>query len=275
MNNEILDQTGDAYAPQPGNFSVPGSFKRAFELFKKQWLALLGSMILFIILIALSQWIFGLIDYVGWIIYTVFSACLYAGFFILFKETAKGNELSFSNFFSGFNFIKDIALYQLVYLVLSIIAAIPLFIGLFSSFASASPAILEWFNEGMKPEEAGMIFNGVSISPLFYLMFALSFVLFLVLGISYTLTTPLIVLNKKGFWKAMELSRKAVWSRFFTFVALIVLLVLFNILGMILLIVGVLFTSCISIGVFYAAYESLFAGLNRNNEAESDALGDV
>lgn len=275
MNNEILDQTGDAYAPQPGNFSVSGSFKRAFELFKKQWLVLLGSMILFLILVSLAQFVSGFIDYAGWILYTVFSACLYAGFFFLFRQTAQGKELSFSEFFSGFNFIKDIALYQLVYLVLSIIAAIPLLIGVFASFSSAAPAILEWFNDGMNPDEAGMIFNGVSISPLFYLMFALSFVLFLVLGISYTLTTPLIVLNKKGFWEAMELSRKAVWSRFFTFVALIILLTLFNILGLIMVAVGVLFTSCISIGVFYAAYESLFAGLNRNNEAESDALGDV
>ena len=267
MNNEILDQQGEAHSGAR-NLSVSNSFKRGYELFKKQWLVLVGALILFSILTVLVQWLAGYIDVVGSIIYTLFSACLYAGFFILYHQIAKGKEPSFSHFFGGFKFIKDITLYQLVYLVFILVASIPVFLGVAVAFAPAASDLVNWFGEGINPQELTGVLQGVSFSPVFVIFFAVSFVLYLVVGMSYLLTTPLIVLNKKSFWEAMELSRKAVWSRFFTFFALLIVLVLFNILGLIVLIVGVVFTGAISVGVFYAAYESLFSHLKTEESPE-------
>ncbi len=258
MNENILDNEG-VFAQGDREFSVKNCFVRGFQLFKKEWLIVLGSLIVFSLISLLANWLFDYIDFVGALLYTVFSACLYAGFFLILHQIAKGKSPEFTHLFGGFKprLIARFALYQLVYYILAGVASIPLIIGLFAT-TGAAPGIIKWFEEGMNPENVGAILGPNEFSGAFFVLMGLSLVLFIVLGLSYLLTTPLIILKNKGFWEAMELSRRAVWSKFFPFLGLVVLLFLLNILGVMALILGIFITISISLGVLYAAYESFF-----------------
>jgi len=60
------------------------------------------------------------------------------------------------------------------------------------------------------------------------------------LGVAYSFTTALIVDRKFDFWEAMETSRKVISKRWFSFFGFVLVLVLINIVGALLLGVGLL-----------------------------------
>jgi hypothetical protein len=86
------------------------------------------------------------------------------------------------------------------------------------------------------------------------------------LAVAYLFAQPLVVDKNAGFWQAMEISRKLVTKKWFSFLALVISLVLMNIAGALLLGIGLLVTLPLSVCIVSAAYEDI-VGLNAVAEA--------
>ena len=91
----------------------------------------------------------------------------------------------------------------------------------------------------------------------FLIVVGLSFLLIpgLILGALYQLSLPLVLDRGLNFWQAMETSRKIVLNNFASFSMLYLLTAVINLLGLLLLGVGLLITIPWSIGIQIAAYE--------------------
>lgn len=81
------------------------------------------------------------------------------------------------------------------------------------------------------------------------------------LAVSYLFAQLFVVDKNLNFWSAMETSRKVITKKWFSFFGLILLLALLNILGAIILGIGLLVTIPLSACVIAAAYEDV-VGLN-------------
>jgi hypothetical protein len=97
------------------------------------------------------------------------------------------------------------------------------------------------------------------------LLIALGFVLLILPGIylavSYMLSLPLLLDKNLDFWPAMETSRKVVGKKWFSFFGFSIVLGLINVLGAVLLGIGLLFTVPWTFCSLTAAYEDI-VGLN-------------
>ncbi len=123
-----------------------------------------------------------------------------------------------------------------------------------------------------RPYGFGDFFNGFKkFLPVFLTAFVsgiligLGFVLLLLPGIylavSYLFAQLFVVDKNLNFWSAMEASRKIITRKWFSFFGLVLLLALLNILGAIILGVGLLVTIPLSACVVAAAYEDV-VGVN-------------
>ncbi|WP_017298754.1 hypothetical protein [Nodosilinea nodulosa] len=94
---------------------------------------------------------------------------------------------------------------------------------------------------------------------------AIGFVLLILPGIylavAYIFAQPLVIDKNADFWQAMEMSRKLVTKKWFSFFALLIVIFLLNVAGAILLGVGLLVTLPLSVCIIAAAYEDI-VGLN-------------
>jgi uncharacterized membrane protein len=97
------------------------------------------------------------------------------------------------------------------------------------------------------------------------ILIALGLVLLILPGIylvvAYMFAQLFVVDKNLGFWSAMEASRKVITKKWFSFFGLLLLLALLNLLGLILLGVGLLVTIPLSACIVAAAYEDI-VGLN-------------
>jgi hypothetical protein len=118
----------------------------------------------------------------------------------------------------------------------------------------------------------GDFFNGFKkFLPVFLTAFvssiliALGFILLILPGIylavAYLFAQLFVVDKSLNFWSAMESSRKVITKKWFSFFGLVLLLALLNVLGAIVLGIGLLVTIPLSACVVAAAYEDV-VGLN-------------
>ena len=80
--------------------------------------------------------------------------------------------------------------------------------------------------------------------------------------VGYIFTPFFIVFEKMDFWEAMERSRKLVHKEWLSFFVFLIVLFLFNILGLLALGIGVLLTIPISFCAIYAAFDDI-VGLDK------------
>ncbi len=114
--------------------------------------------------------------------------------------------------------------------------------------------------------DLGDLFNGFSLFIDAFLIFVLS-AIFSLIGLGFCVFPILIVMalylfaylylvdRKLSFWDAMEASRKLVAQHLLDYVFLVVLILLVNLLGLLLLGVGVLVTIPVSVAAVTAAYK--------------------
>jgi hypothetical protein len=77
------------------------------------------------------------------------------------------------------------------------------------------------------------------------------------LGVGYAFASMIIIFANKEFWPALELSRKIITKKWFSFLGFFIVLGLINILGLVALGIGLLFTFPITMCASYVAYESI------------------
>jgi uncharacterized membrane protein len=95
-----------------------------------------------------------------------------------------------------------------------------------------------------------------------YLLMGLGFMLLIIPGIylsvAYVFAMPLIADKKMGVWQALETSRKTISKHWFSYAGLILMLSLVNLLGVISLGIGLIWTIPWSINSLGVAYRDAF-----------------
>lgn len=85
------------------------------------------------------------------------------------------------------------------------------------------------------------------------------------IAVGLSLAVPLIVFTHLDFWESIKTSVKLVNKNWFHFFALIILLGIFNIIGALFLVVGLLVTFPVSYCVLYVMYKDI-VGFSSNND---------
>jgi len=169
-------------------------------------------------------------------------------------------------------FEKEVGLfvgYTALMIVISIVAGfIP-----FASLLISGPLTAGFFivahkiNRG-EPYEFNTFFKGFDFFvPLF--LFTLVGGIFIALGtlalilpgiylaVAYSFAIPFIVFAKMEFWDGMEISRKLITKNWWSIFGLMILVFLINLLGTLILLVGLLFTIPITYCAIYAAFDEI------------------
>lgn len=223
-----------------------------WSLFKKHAGSFIGANVLFLII----YFVIALIPIVNLVAPFVLGALL-AGY-LIYAENAKTGTQKMADFFGGFSYIGQIALYYLVFFLI-MIPIMGIFFGLLIPYELVGQLI----SGSMTPDEFGaefaaQMFSGSNMVKLIGGYFVMLFIV-LYFAISYSLTLPLIVNGKLGFWKAMETSRKTVGKKFFRFLGFYILLfvltvmVFFVTLGTAMLVIYPLYML-----LTYVMYQNIF-----------------
>ncbi len=158
---------------------------------------------------------------VGWFV-TAFFLAFIAGIFYVARERKRSGERSFDNFFKGFNDFGQILLYSITYgaivLVINLIARQLVDIDTlkisFEQLGASNPANFQEAIEALQsqfiPEYAQNIL----------LYGGLVFVLTIYFNVAWSFTLPIITMKKVRFWEAMEISRKVITQKWFSFFGL-------------------------------------------------------
>ncbi len=149
--------------------------------------------------------------FIGSVITMLLAGLLNTGFFIVVFKLLRHQETTSGDFFRGFRNRNYLSL-----CIVGFVNYLPLFlIGLLTSPISISVKVL-------------LLLPGI------YLI------------VAYTFALPLVLEKKIDFWEAMEQSRKIISNNWFAFFAFFIVLVLINLIGPLLLVIGSIF--CFAIG---------------------------
>ncbi len=179
---------------------------------------------------------------------------------------SKGYEIFKENF--G-NFIG----YTVLYLLIVIIGGLIPGIGTIVSIVLPAPLVAGFYIVARKINkdesyEFGDFFKGFDfflqlfLSALISGIFVLVGILLLIipglyLGVAYSFTSFFIVFNNMEFWPAMEASRKLITRNWFPVFGFVLVLGIINLLGLLCLGVGLLFTVPLTSCAMYAAFEDV------------------
>lgn len=163
------------------------------------------------------------------------SAPLMAGLYMTIISYLRGENVSYKSIFNYYNITGTLSLASLfVYLIQEVVSLITNSIGDYLH--------LEWFH-------------------------TLALILSACVGIIYLFTLPLIADKGLKIWDAMELSRQAVFSHFFSIIILYILLAIVMILSAIPLGIGMIWTMPMFFIAFYGLlYRVIFDGVSYDIE---------
>ncbi len=119
------------------------------------------------------------------------------------------------------------------------------------------PVLFANFFDGFKDPGKFMLFNFLNLVLVLIGMFFF-IIPGLYLAIAWSLSIPILLHQKTSVWKAMEISRKAVTAQLLQFVVLFLVVVGVNLLGGLLLGIGLLVSIPVSFCAIAVAYRKLF-----------------
>ena len=207
------------------------------EYISRGWEILSGNFGLFIGFLIVSGIISGVansIPYIGILVSIALGGPIAVGTFIFSQKLANGEVARFEHFFDGF---QDYVQLTLTYALYMILAFSPMFLTsliIGYDFYAPNPSLIPVMMLVMLPS--------------MYLILAYSFAL------------PLVVFERMSAWNALELSRKIITKRWFSFFLFMMALCFIQILGILALFIGLLFTIPLIYTSSYAAYEDIFGG---------------
>lgn len=188
------------------DFEIEKSFRDGWEMFKSKPLYSM-SYTTFIIILQLSFALY-MSDFA--FIFTVFLAApLYSGFFLAANKISRGEEVLYSDFFTGFQYYVPVVA---VWLVGQILAGFGLLL---------------------------LVVPGI------YLM------------VGYMFAVLMTLFGGFDFWNALESSRKIIHVRWWKFCLLAILLVVLNIIGALLFMVGLMVTLPLTFYIIYCLFEEV------------------
>lgn len=191
---------------------------------------------------------------VGTIVNLTLVSALLAGFYAFFKPIYQNDKSSFHNLFDGFQYIGQLALHQILVVVM---VALPFFGVFFLAQKFGINQTVDIFDTNTY--ETFTLF--------FYIIFALPSLMVFTL---YIFAPLLIVAAKMNFWSAMEVSRKLVLGNYIGVFGFVLGFTFINILGLLLLGIGTLLT----IPLTFTATFILYTKLIEKNGGGTDFGGD-
>jgi len=213
---------------------------------KKGWSFVGIQFVFFLIIIPLA--FLSMIPFVGSLIVQLVVACLWVGFYIAAQKISTEQPFSFSNFFGGFEYFKNISIKTLI--IFAFMFGLLLIFMLVGAIVGSNLISLDNFSQDiamMMQQSIGMfqivIFGVLILVMCVYMiwLFADQFILF----------------ANMGAWEAMEASRKVISKKFFSIVLFMLALILLNIVGAMLVVIGLLVTMPISFIAIYCAWEDI------------------
>jgi len=191
---------------------------------------------------------------VGTIVNLTLVSALLAGFYSFFEKVYKKDKFDFHNLFDGFQHIGQLALHQILVVIMVILPFLSLF---FLAQEFGINQTVDIFD----------IETYEKFTILFYVIFTIPSLLVFTL---YIFVPILIVVTRMNFWSALEVSRKLVLGNFIGVFGFVIGFTLINIVGLLFLGIGTLFT----IPFTFAATFVLYTKLIEKNGGGTDFGGD-
>lgn len=223
-------------SPVVYDFSIADCYSRSWAMFKSNWSLFMTSTLLVLILgIGI-----GLIPIFGFFASVILYGPLYGGLYLLYLKVIRREPAQIQDIFEGFS-------RSFVPLMLG--GVVPnLLIFLSSIFCFLAIPLVA---TRVVPESIGLILIFIGLIPPIYL------------GVAWSLVLPLIIDRGMDFWPAMELSRRAIASRWIKMFGLFLLGGILNVIGVLFMFVGLLVTIPLLFGAVMCAYEDIFNGPQR------------
>jgi hypothetical protein len=213
-----------------------------------------GGFIGYILLFLLIAVVLAFIPIIGSLASWIISPALSIGPYIVANKLDRNEPTEFSDFFRGFDKIWPLFLTSLLTGLIIVLAALPGIIVIFSSGFD----ILSYPEMNMSPTT---LWIGILLTliPAVYL------------GVSYTFAPMFVWFYDMDAWQAMEASRKIVGKQWLMMLVFLIAVGLIAAAGLILLVVGILFTAPAMNCALYAAFADV-TRLNEEHTGESDII---
>jgi hypothetical protein len=221
---------------------VFGCIGRSFELWKSNFLRLVGVTLLILIIQAFS----GMIPFVGALSSLLLNGVFYGGLYYYYLGLMRGEPRTVGDGFAGFSkALGPLVLATLLTTLLTLVVIIPFAIPFVIAFVKGAAAAQ---NSGIAPTMPGATA---------WIALCCGIVVMVYLSISWAFTFPLVIDRGLGSWTAMNVSLRVVSKQWFRVFAVAFLGGLLSMLGLVALFVGVFLTIPIVFGAILYAYEDL------------------
>jgi uncharacterized membrane protein len=228
------------------DFRTGDYISKGFELFQRN----AGGFILFTIVYFIIALVIGIIPLGSIISSIIVSPCLLAGVYLVANKVRQNEATEFGDFFRGFDYVKDLALYQLIVTIVIFALLVPLVFILGFAFLQG---IMQAQSGKFDPE----IFSGLAIGVGGIVYFLFFFLAVLVMSVALIFTSQFIVFHGLPFMEAMESSVKLVMANFFSVLIFGIALFFINIIGAIPCGLGLLVTFPLSYCAVHVAFADI------------------
>lgn len=235
-------EISERLAGQAATFDLFSCLSRSFELWKNNFLPLVGVTLLTLIV----QMVAGMIPIVGFLSGLLLSGVFYGGLYYYYLGKIRGEGREIGDVFAGFTkaFVPLMLTGLLINLISFALAAIffgPVVVAVFQAALSATPETFEF------PTMSGVAvaWMMLGIVPMFYL------------NVAWTFAFALVIDQGLSPWTALETSRRVITRRWFSLFFLLICAGILGMLGVIGLGIGVVFTIPLFFGAILYAYDDL------------------
>lgn len=226
---------------------------RGFNIIGKSTGAFIGYTLVFFMIIMFTS----MIPVVGSLAMVVLSPALSVGFYIYAHRLENDMHPEFGDFFKGFDHVGQLVLTYIVMSIILLLSAAPMLI------AVSSSGFLQWYWELIMDPQNADVLNFPDF-PFWSLILLLPMIY---LSVAYKWAYPFVVFYNLSFWDAMEYSRRIVSKNWFMIFLFAIVAGIIGGLGVILFLIGVLYTVPAMICADYAAFADV-TGLNLEEEGD-------
>jgi hypothetical protein len=238
----------DTLKVRVAKIDVFGCLGQSFELWKSNFLPLVGVTLLVLFL----QFVIGLVPILGMFAGFFLNGVFYGGLYYYYLGKMRGEHRELGDAFGGFSrAFGPLALATLLTTVITLavittimlICCAPLFMTIMQSAMHGGHVHPDQMPQVGLPAALGMF---------------VGFLLLVYLSISWAFTFVLVIDKGLGPWTAMEVSRRVVGSQWFRVFFVLLFGGILTMLGVLGLFVGIFFTLPLMFGALLYAYEALF-----------------
>lgn len=229
-------------APQAAAFDLFACLSRSFDLWKSNFLPLVGVTLLALIV----QFAANMVPLLGFFCSLLLAGVFTGGLYYYYIGKIRGEPRSVGDVFAGFSLafvplmLAGLILNLINFALMGVFFG-PLFLTLFKAALSSTPESFEF------PAMSGLaiVWMTLGIFPIIYL------------SVSWIFAYALVIDQGLPPWTALEVSRRVITRRWFSMFFLLICAGILGMLGIVGLGVGVIFTLPLTFGALLYAYEDL------------------